>query len=137
MIDEQYNPNIMHSITTFDSSVGRAVDCSMILVIHRSLVRLRLEGLFYKFISSTFLLLKTYKSKINSLFQSLECKVAFVYERSNLYLKKNLKLFIFSILHDLVVLKYILAHNYTQSFSLVRSLHSTCLQCIDYSQTQY
>ena len=74
---------------TFDSSVGRAVDCSRTLDIHRSLVRLRLEGLFYKFISSTFLLLKTYKSKINSLFQSLECKVAFVYERSNLYLKKN------------------------------------------------
>ena len=46
MIDKQFNPNIMHFITTFDSSVSRAVDCSMLLKIHKSLVRLRLGGLF-------------------------------------------------------------------------------------------
>ena len=35
---------------TFDSSVGRAVDCSCdISDIHRSLVQIRLEGFFKKF----------------------------------------------------------------------------------------
>ena len=32
------------SISSFDSSVGRAVDCSGAADIHRSLVRIRLEG---------------------------------------------------------------------------------------------
>jgi hypothetical protein len=37
-------------ISTFDSSVGRAVDCrglSQVADIHRSLVQIRLEGIFF------------------------------------------------------------------------------------------
>ena len=32
---------------SFDSSVGRAVDCRGVMVIHRSVVRIRLEGLIF------------------------------------------------------------------------------------------
>ena len=32
---------------SFDSSVGRAVDCRGAMVIHRSLVQIRLEGLIF------------------------------------------------------------------------------------------
>ena len=41
---------------TFDSSVGRAEDCSWLKIeadILRSLVQIRLEGIFFKFIGST------------------------------------------------------------------------------------
>ena len=38
-----------HLLSTFDSSVGRAVDCSgtQLIGIHRSLVQIRLEGNFF------------------------------------------------------------------------------------------
>ena len=41
-----YKRNKSYSLSAFDSSVGRAVDCSWKLEIHRSLVQLRLEGRF-------------------------------------------------------------------------------------------
>ena len=41
-----YKLNNQPCYSAFDSSVGRAVNCSMLIDIHKSLVRLRLEGLF-------------------------------------------------------------------------------------------
>ena len=50
---------VEYDLQAFDSSVGRAVDCSCSMSeIHRSLVQIRLEGVFVDIFSSSAVMLK-------------------------------------------------------------------------------
>ena len=66
------------SIRSFDSSVGRAVDCRGVKIytdIHRSLVRIRLEGLYVFFL---FFSPKLFISPFNFSFAMLQLKMFYV-----------------------------------------------------------
>ena len=60
---------------SFDSSVGRAVDCSSAMSdIHRSLVQIRLEGIFFN--STQFLFTILTRGKVNAAILFGHVKVA-------------------------------------------------------------
>ena len=79
---------------SFDSSVGRAVDCRGVIVIHRSLVRIRLEGLIFSpntlFRSTLVLYLHVQHCTLHSI-----CKLPFV-----LYLTLQYYYFFFLIAYN-------------------------------------